>query len=440
VGKEAAAMHGRFVGLVVLLAAGAAGWAAIPLGQNPQQSAVQPPATNPAAAAGQAQALAKLKPIQRQFLLAAQRGADWLQRMNEPNGRFVAAFSPSLRVALEGDHFLHQVGAAVALARSARYFGDLKATVVARGAVKALLLDTETDSKNPQIRYPSAPSFLVNRLGAAGLLVLAINELPSPDNKLLQQSDELCNFIRSQQRTDGSLAYSDPTEDGKPGVEDGQGINHYPGVALYGLMRSQLHRPAAWKVEVVRKALKYYQPWWRAHKNMGFVPYQTAAYAEAYLATKEIAFTDFVHEMNEWLCRLQYQQLNPQRPLWLGGFMALADGKPSATPPHAGAAVFAESLVEACRVSRQAGDLTRFQRYHEALERCLQFLSTLQYTEANCQHFAEWYRKGLSGAFHASHQDGNLHIQYTQHAVCALVQYLRYVLDVPEGTLTASAR
>ena len=46
-------------------------------------------------------------------------------------------------------------------------------------------------------------------------------------------------------------------------------------------MRSQRHRPAAWKTEAVRKALAYYRPWWRTHKNMAFVPWQTAAYAEA---------------------------------------------------------------------------------------------------------------------------------------------------------------
>jgi hypothetical protein len=205
-------------------------------------------------------------------------------------------------------------------------------------------------------------------------------------------------------------------------------------------MRSQQHRPAAWKLDVLRKALKYYQPWWRAHKNMALVPAQTAAYAEAYLATKEIAFVDFVNEMNEWLCTLQYRQLNPQRPLWLGGFMAFADGKPSPIAPNAGSGVYAGSLAEACRVVRHAGDPTRFQRYHEALERCLQFLTTLQYTEANCQHFAAWYRGRLQGAFHTSHLDGDLRIQHTQYAVCALVHYLCYVLDVPEGAVTASAR
>ena len=53
----------------------------------------------------------------------------------------------------------------------------------------------------------------------------------------------------------------------------------------------------------------------------------------------------------------------------------------------------------------------------------MQFLTTLQYTDANTQHFADWYRPRLVGGFHASHQDGNLRIDYTQHAVSALVQY-----------------
>jgi hypothetical protein len=61
----------------------------------------------------------------------------------------------------------------------------------------------------------------------------------------------------------------------------------------------------------------------------------------------------------------------------------------------------------------------------------LQFLITLQYTEANTQHFADWYRPAMLGAFHASHQDGTLRIDYTQHAVCALIQYLSSVVEAP---------
>jgi hypothetical protein len=111
-------------------------------------------------------------------------------------------------------------------------------------------------------------------------------------------------------------------------------------------MRSQKHRTAAWKDELVVLAVAFYRPWW---------------------------------------------------------------------------------LIEACRVAREQGDVGRHQRYLETLERSLQFLTTLQYTDANTQHFADWYRPRLAGAFHASHQDGNLRIDYTQHAVAALVGYLEHV-------------
>src|SRR5262249_16850868 len=56
---------------------------------------------------------------------------------------------------------------------------------------------------------------------------------------------------------------------------------------------------------------------------------------------------------------------------------------------------------------------------------------TLQYTAGNTQHFAEWYQRELAGAFHASHQDGNLRLDYTQHALGALLHYLTYVAEIP---------
>ena len=71
-------------------------------------------------------------------------------------------------------------------------------------------------------------------------------ELPSPGEDLLQQSEQLCAFIGRQQRPDGSLSYLDvdlARQSGTPGVaEDPDGINYYPGEALYGLMRSQQRR------------------------------------------------------------------------------------------------------------------------------------------------------------------------------------------------------
>jgi hypothetical protein len=361
--------------------------------------------------------------------LSAQRGADWLSRVNGPDGRFVYGYLPALKTVMDGDHYLRQAGAAAALARAARFTGEPRYAARATQALLTLLGDTVVDPKDANVRYTSFPSSSVNRLAAAGLLILCIHELPAPQEDLLAKADQLCNFIRGQQGPDGSLNYTDPGELKKN--DDPEGVNYYPGEALYGLMRSQQRRPVAWKAEVARKALSYYRPWWRTHKNMAFVPWQTAASTEAFLATKEQVFADFVYEMNDWMCGLQYEQLNPRQVLWFGGFMSFADGKAVETEPQAASGSYAEGLAEACRVARETGDVARYRRYSDTLERALQFLSTLQFTEANTQHFADWYRPMLVGAFHASHQDGNLRIDYTQHSVSAMVQYLTHVARVP---------
>jgi hypothetical protein len=62
----------------------------------------------------------------------------------------------------------------------------------------------------------------------------------------------------------------------------------------------------------------------------------------------------------------------------------------------------------------------------------LLFVTTLQYTEANTQHFADAYRHAyLVGGFHHSHQDGNLRIDSAQHALAALVHYCKHVAELP---------
>ena len=433
-GTEAQSMRLR-LGIVGLAALAVAGFAALSFlrGQDhtPPRPSVPPVASPPVApaphdpptAAAPARDFSKATELQKDMLLSARRGAEWLFRMNNMKGRFVHGLEPALPdVVLEGDNYLRQAGAAFALARAARVLGDDRYTARSTQAILALLDETVLDPKG-QVRCTAPPSSVVNRLAAAGLLVLAINELPDPQNDLLGESEQLCNYIRKQARPDGSVICTDPGPDGKP-TDDEAAINESTGLALYGLMRSQAHRPAAWKTDLVRKAVAYYRPWWEAHRSMEFTPWHTAACWEAYQRTKEQPFADFVFEMNDWLCGLQYGQIDPQRQLWFGGFKAWSDGKAVEAPPTIGAAFYAEGLTDACRTARQAVDLDRYRRYGAALQLDLQFVERLQYTEAGTGHFSEWYRPRLVGGFHASPQDGNLRIDYTQHAVSALVQFL----------------
>jgi hypothetical protein len=369
--------------------------------------------------------LSKLTDTQKQALITAQRGAMWLYNMNAPSGHFYYGFLPALNRPIEGDNYFHQAAAAATLARAARITGEQRFNARAAQAILTLLDETVTDPKDPQIRYTAMPSIARNRLATAGLLVAAIHELPSPQADLLEKSEQLCNFIHRQARANGSLCTSDPGDDGKPGSESADALTEYPGVALYGLLLSQRQRPAAWKTDLARKAVVYYCPLWQANKNAALIPAQTAAYTEAYLLTKEPAFAACVFEMNDWLCKLQYE--TPRVTWWYGGFKTWKDGHEVEEAPTIGCAVYGESLVNACRVASASGDVDRHKLYSAAVERHLLFLTALQYTLANTRHFDAPYRELLSGGFYASQQDGNLRLDYTQQAVAALLQYVEQV-------------
>jgi hypothetical protein len=384
-------------------------------------SLAAPPSTR---TPGTAHDFSKLGELQKEMLVSCQCGADWLARVNGIKGRFQPGYLPALGIPMEGDHYLRQVGAAFALARAARFLGADRYAALATQAILTLLEDTVVDASDATCRHTSLPSPVLNRLGTAGLLVLAIDELPSPQSDLLDKSEQMCNWIRRQARADGSLRCRDGDDNDKPEADDADSVNEYPGLALYAVLRSQRHRPAAWKLDLARKAVVYYRGWWHEHGGMAFVPWQTAAYAEAFVQTKEAQFAQFVYQMNDWLCGLQYDRIEPSRVVWYGGFMQWSDGRAVDSPPNIGSAVFAESMAEARRVARAGSDVARYQRYTEVMHRVLQFLVRLQYTDANTQHFEEWYRPRLVGGFHASTQDGNLRIDYAQHALSALVTYL----------------
>src|SRR5437870_3821374 len=85
-----------------------------PKPSTPDQPIVVPVVVPPTQPVKASLDLAKLEPVQQQMLLSAQRGADWLARMNSVNGRFLYGWVPALQTELEGDHYLHQAGAAFA--------------------------------------------------------------------------------------------------------------------------------------------------------------------------------------------------------------------------------------------------------------------------------------------------------------------------------------
>jgi len=370
----------------------------------------------------------KLPEVVQPIFYSAHRGMDWLKLANKPDGRFVYGFIPALRMPLEGDNFLSQAGATYALARATRYFRDERGGAVARQAALTLFMETDVDPKDATIRFTLAPPQVLNRLASHGLLVLAVHELASPGKDLLEQADQLCNYLRKQQQSDGTLLTREGLDGPKRLLSEAE--VQYAGIALYAVARSHKKSPAPWKIDMLKKALAGYQGHWQSNKDLATAVSLTPAFAEAYLLTKEPAFAEMVFTMNDWLVGMQYgEDQNSSRKHWYGGFHRSPDGKVETTAPDVWSALPAESLAEACRAAKQAGDLPRLRRYERALVLALHFVMSLQYSGAKVQHFVDGYRPLILGAFHASFQDGNLRLDYTQHPLCAMVQYLDAVIE-----------
>ncbi|MGL4555163.1 MAG: hypothetical protein ACRC33_28690 [Gemmataceae bacterium] len=354
----------------------------------------------------------KLSPAQVQLQFAARRGADWLSRMHGVKGRFLPGYLPALKQEVEGDDLMRQASAAAGLGRAARYLGEEGYAARAAQAALALFEDTHPDPTDPACRLISMPGDAVSRLAASAALVLAVHDLPAPQSDLLEKAEQLINAMRKEARADGSLGDADPVT---------------AGLAVWAVAKSHKARPAAWKPALAAKSLAFYRAGWEKGRSTEAAHGFAAACAETYLATADKAAAAFAFDIADWACGLQYTTIDRRRLAWYGGFMAWRGGRPMEDAPDVRAGSLAAGLVEACRVAREAGDAARLQRYTGSLGQSLQFLPTLQYTDAGTQHFSVWYRPKVVGGFHASPTDGDLRIDHTADAVTALVGYVEHV-------------
>ncbi|WP_020474046.1 hypothetical protein [Zavarzinella formosa] len=403
-----------------------------PLGMNPvvPAAAVAPAARTEVAVARKPAPFDRfrqydqLPDLTRQMVFATQRGMEWLSRdgIHQSNGRLIPGLNPALGKTTDDDHFLRQTVGALALARSAKLTGDEKYAVRTSQTILSLLSETRKEAANPNIRIPSQPSVVSNRVASASYLCLAIYELPDVSPELIGAAEELCGFIRTQLQPSGSIRFSDSDET----TIDPESANLHAGPVVYALTLSNRAAPAAWKTEAVKKAIFVYRKHFQSSPRMTFVPWMTAACVEAHLQTKEAVYSDFAFEMNDWMLKLQYDQLEGGKGLWRGGFPTVSEGKLAQTAPTAETAYYAFSLAECCRMIRNMDrpDTDRYDSYRKGTIKALQFLTTLQYGDDNTQHFAAHFRPALVGSFHASATEGVIRTDQTAMCVNAFASFL----------------
>ena len=366
----------------------------------------------------------QLPDLTRQLVFATQRGMEWMSRdgIHQSNGRLIPGLNPALGKTTEDDHFLRQTVGALALARSARLTGDEKYAVRTAQTILSLLSETRRDTANPAIRIPSQPSAVCNRVASASYLCLAIYELPGASPEMIGAAEELCGYIRTQLQPNGTIQFNDAED----APADAEAANLYAGPVLYALTLSNRTAAADWKKEAIRKTTAVYRKHFQSAPRMTFVPWMTAACVEAHLQTKEAFYADFAFEMNDWLRKLQYEQLEAGKAMWRGGFPTVSEGKLAQTAPTSETAYYAMSLSECCRLIRNMDrpDTDRYDNYRKGAVRALQFLTTLQYGDDNTQHFAAHFRPAVLGSFHPSASDGMIRTDQTAMCVNAFATFL----------------
>ncbi|MBY0587793.1 hypothetical protein K2X85_11495 [bacterium] len=352
---------------------------------------------------------------------ALRQGGDWLLANGRADGLFRYGFEPALDRDIDEENLVRQAGTATALARVGSILDDRAMIDRAREVIQKLLArrsDRQQESASVRRRFEKKQG--AHPVGWSALLLLALAELDKRTDLERTQGDELAGFLLACQRPDGSIrlqAIDD--EDADEGDVDEEGWAYYPGEALFALARWGAIRQDARYWESVRKSRTVYTRLWRQEKEPAFVPWQSAAHAELFLAHGDPASSAFVFEMNDWLLELQFDgETSPAG--WKGGFGHYQAGQRWAVEPNISTASYAEALVEAVRVAHQAGDVRRVERYRRALDEALAFVSSLQYQPDRLGHFHDTYRNKLAGAFFEAPFDGTVRIDFTQHALMAM--------------------
>lgn len=409
----------RFVGFALLVAAGPV--VAQPEPPRPLPASitgVQPPAAAPVSPAGGIAATAPMArfanlqsfpPETIAAVYSMRSGADWLWRMNQPNGRFFPGLNPAVRQPLDGDTDARQALAAFALADAARFVGDERYTARAVQSVLSLLTATKPDPADPTCRVPTAPPDRCDRIAFAAALVLTIHSLPNPDATLLVQADGLCVYLRKQCRPTGAIQEADD----RPPAD--------PGLAIRALLANCRAKPDRAALELVAKAIAHYRAAFQAKPSPALAGSLLPGFVEfALMNGKEPISTAAAFELADWLCDHQYTRTDTRNPLWAGGFKA-GDAEPGCE-----AIACAGGLTMAAKLTRQVPDLNRFPKYRNAAVEALTFArGTLQYTDETADHFEKNFRaRFLTGGCHLSPSDGVVRIDATAQLVNAHLMYL----------------
>ncbi len=365
---------------------------------------------------------------------AIKSAAEFLQEIIEPNGQFVYRINlnPDVKVKKKYNMLRH-AGTMYALAMYHDWYHDSTTLMVLESASE-FLKDNIAPLKErddllavwsiPEITGSNNP--LQAKLGGAGLGLVALAKLEMISHGSISHNDlrKLGQFIIYMQKEDGSFYSKYYPEKGR---YDKWVSLYYPGEAALGLLMLYQIDPSPIYLDAAAKALEYLA---KSRKNSSEVP----ADHWALIATKklfELCPEDSLPVSRELLIDhalqvsdsiLQEQVQNPMFPEFMGSFSQ--DGRTTPT------ATRIEGLMA---VLDFLPDINKSMRYRIelAVEKGIRFLLRTQICSGKyagaIPRALRQLPENFKDAKNLNRRATELRIDYTQHAMCAMMQYLQYM-------------
>lgn len=338
-----------------------------------------------------------------------QRLARWMLNAVHPDGRMTYLYWPSAGNESKRNNEIRQFMATVCLGRIAR-----------AGTPGAAELAKANLAYNMEHFYRTAGElgFILHqgkaKLGAAALSLIAIVESDARA-EFSEQEQALKKTLSTLWHPDGSFqTFLLPPE-----RNDNQ--NFYPGEALLAwasLLQNGEDPDAARRIALSRE---YYRRWHLENRNPAFVPWHTQAYAMLWQKTKDLAYRDWIFEMNDWLLRMQEHS----RAVYDDTEGRFYHPHEDYGPPHASSTgVYLEGLIDAFALAREAGDSRRVAAYRRSILLGLRSAMQLEFAD-DVDMFYISKRERVRGGLRTTVYDNSIRVDNVQHVLMAVQKILR---------------
>ena len=315
----------------------------------------------------------------------------------EEAGRYMYTFFPSKDLEPAEDWGLRNLNAIFVLAEIAKDQKDPVKIASVKKAIDTFARFIKDGHNGKWLDWPYQRK--VHSIAGTAFLMAAMVELEVPGYE--DTMKQMVDAIISLQQPDGKLLTD------FNGNHRDVDQNYYPGETLLMLMRYYKktgYKPA---LEAVEKAYTFYQAFWNKKENQQgpFVPWQARAYQEAYSATKDKRYADFVFQLMDWM-------LKKYKPL---GSDAEPGRQGALSTQFAGTGVYSEGLSAATRLAREVGDKERYEKYSKALRGMMGYVLGLQFKDEDTY----WVKRPdkVRGALSMRPDNEELRIDSTYHAI-----------------------